>query len=455
MLSDLSIYNQLLPYNLVLLIGYFWFFVKYKKSNFLLLIVTLFFAGLFKDFGDILLNTIIFGTTRQLNIGSVIFEIGTFIWAIIIFYRYYPSNILKRHNLLVFTFIAYCVWFLVVSLIINRDGLLLSVKEIAKDIIPFLLFFVLAKTMQSSSNVNTLNVLFFRLINAQIIFSLAKLFILNDYHEGLVGSLTGLFHGGPGTSFPLLGLIFIALNSKMNLKGKDLWMIIGLLLIGFLAGKRAVWLLFPVLYLLLSIYVYRRRFFKKMIFAAILVPVFFYVGLRLVPTLNPDDKIWGSFDPEYALNYGLEYSTGKKDRADEIEMGSGRVGALVLGLEQITANTDSPKNTLFGYGINYFRVPTIKYYDSDYWWGISSRGSITGILYKFFSIGLISTVLYVLYLLLLLSNVRNKRLRNVIILLVLFDFIFYNATIITFPSLFTLLIFEMFFENSTTKKPLA
>jgi len=448
----LDIFSELLPYDLVLIIGYIWFFIKYKNNYLLLLIVTLFFAGIFKDFGDILLYRILFSSNKHLNIGTVIFEIGTLILTIVIFLKYYQSLKLRKHNLLITIFIIYCVWFFVASVVINNDSVLLFTRELSKDLIPFLLFFIFAKIMQEPNNSETLKLLFFRLINAQILFSIAKLIILMDYHEGMVGSLTGISKGGPGTTLPLLGMIFIALNSKMILKRKDIWMIVGLLLTGILAGKRALLLLFPVLYVLLSIYVYRKKFGRNLIYVVILLPAIIYIGLRLMPTLNPENKIWGSFNPEYAWNYGVKYSTGKEDPSDEIEKGTGRLGALVLSLDLFTDNTISNEKIVFGHGLEYFSMAGDRYYDRDYWWGISGRGAITGILYKFFSIGLICTVLYVLYLLLFLSQVKNKRLRHTMILVVFFDFIFYNATIITLPSLFALLIFEMFYDTSMTRK---
>jgi hypothetical protein len=447
-MREISIFNQLLPYDLVLLVGFIWFYNKYKRSSFLLLITTLFFAGLFKDIGDHFLFNLLLGTSKSYSLGTIIFEFCVFLWAIKLYIRYNTSTIRAKNKFLVNVFIAYCIWLTVTSLLINEDSFLRFVREISQEIIPFLLFFVFAIEMQETSNRERLKLLFYRLIIAQILFSIAKGIILMDYYEGMVGSLTGLSDGGPGTSLPLLGLLFVALNSNMNLRGKDLWMIIGLLLTGFLAGKRAVWLLFPVLFLLLSIYVYRHQFMRKIIVAAIFVPIFIYIGLRAIPSLNPDNAIWGSFNPGYAWTYGMKYSTGKTDATDEIQDGEGRVGALVLSVDILIGNFVSTGKKMYGYGLDYFYNYGNNYYNSNYWWGINGRGSITGILYKYFSIGLTGAVLFVLYLLALLSNVKNKRMRNVIILLVLFDFVFYSATIISHISLFALIFFVMFYDST-------
>jgi hypothetical protein len=414
--------------------------------------ITLFFSGLFTDFINQLIGNIVFGSVKTTTIGSDILQIIMVVWAVRIYYKSNPIKKLNNHRLLTTIFLTYIAYFLIVSLFVNGDRISLTFAELYEDIMPFILFFILAKTMQFPYIGNNLNLLFFRLINAQILFSIVKIIVLMRPYEGLVGSITGITNGGPGTSLPLLGIIYIAINTKMSLRIKDVWMIFGLLLTGFLAGKRAVWLLFPVLYILLSIYVFHRRLLKNLVFAAVLVPLFVYTGLRLMPTLNPENEIWGSFDPEYAWNYGQKYSTGREDASDEIIEGTGRVGALVLALNKVI--TDSPDKTFFGYGLEHFVLTKTNYFDSNYWWGIDGRGSITGILYKYFSIGLIGVILYTIYIYIILhiTFVKNKRLKFVIILVVLFDYVFYNATIITFPSLFALLLFEMRYDTSLVEK---
>lgn len=442
-------FNELFIYNIVLLLAYLWFLKKYLSNSFALLLITLFFGGLFMDFGNQLIGKIIFGTIKRSTIGTGIWQFITFIWTLYFYNKSKNQKNYYNNKTIKIAFYVYISYFIISTLFINHDSFGLIISELHKDVIPFLMFFVIARKMQNSSIAINLKLLFYRLLNAQIIFSIAKILILMRPYEGLVGSLTGIANGGPGTTLPLLGLIFIGINSKMDLKIKDIWLIIGLLLTGFLAGKRAVWLLFPILYLLLSLYVYRKRIIKKIIFATFFVVFFIYIGIRLMPSLNPDNEVWGSFDPEYAWNYGQKYSMGKENASDEIEEGTGRVGALVLAYNQITS--DLPENSLFGYGISYLVVSQDNYYDSSHWWGIDHRGSITGILYKYFSIGLFGAIIYTILITLIISNVNNKKLKLVIILLVLFDFIFYNATIVNFPSLFTLLFFEMFFSTDEIK----
>lgn len=453
MYFDLStIFNELLIYNSFLLIGFLWFFAKYKKNSTILLLTTLVFGGLFMDLGNILIPRFIFGSIRHLYVGTLLWQVGTLVWSLKLFLRHSSLGIIKKNKLLVVLFLVYCLVFILSSIIINEDSILLSVRQLSKDLIPFFLYFVLSKLMQDHNYASKLNLFFFRLINAQIIFNIIKFLILIERHEGLVGSLTGIHHGGPGTSFPLLGLIFIAINSKMSLKKRDLWMILGLLFIGLMAGKRAVWLLFPALFFLLSLYVYRQNVMRKLITIAIFLPFVFYLGLRLTPSLNPENAVWGSFDPEYAWSFALRYSAGIEDDVGVAEIEAGRIGALVLAYEKI-ANSKGSKEinrVLWGYGHEYFVVHTQFYSDRDYWWGIGGRGSITEVLVKIFSIGLIAAILYITYIILMLSKTKNTKLKHVIIFLALFDFVFYNGTILTHPGLFALLLFMVLYEKPKT-----
>ena len=445
----LPIYSEILLYNLVLLVGFVWFFYKYNKSELLLLIIVLFFGGLFMDIGNQLIGKIIFGSVKRSRLGYLIWQIGTLLWVGRYFIFHYPIKMVKKNKNIVIIFILYCISNIISTLFFNGDKPIVVIQELSKDLIPFALFLILASKLRDSNSVMVLNTLLNRLIIAQIVFTIFKFIILFRPYEGLVGSITGLYNGGPGTSLPLLVLLLMALNTNMNLKKKHLLLIVGLLFIGFMAGKRAVWLLFPILYIILSIYTYRRNFAKKILYVVVLVPIFFYFGLRLMPTLNPENVVWGSFDPEYSLNYGLKYSTGKRDFNDAGEEGYGRVGALLLVYERLTSYSFYSKNTLFGYGFAYFsNVSKAEYFDPTHWWGISGRGSITGVLLKYFSIGLIATVFYFIYIVKLILTVKNKRLKYTFLGVVLFDFIFYNATIITIPSLFVLLIFEILYANT-------
>ena len=283
----------------------------------------------------------------------------------------------------------------------------------------------------------TLNRVFNHIILAQIFFCFAKLILIQATLEGWVGSLSGIRGGGAGTSFPLLCLLWLSINTRMEISRKNILYAVGFLFIGFMAGKRAIWFLFPMLYMILLI-VYRMRSAKQL--AKYLLPtlilgfIFFYFGLRLSPTLNPEQKVWGSFDPIYAYEYALKYSGGTTDDFSEttkIKEGDGRLGAALLFWNQLVNIDEYNFIVLLGQGNE-----IIRYYDSNNYFsreanfGVSYRGGSTGIVFMYFSIGIIGVLLFFIYFIPILCRIRNGRMRWVAIGIVLFDFIYYNGQIV-------------------------
>ncbi|MDD4727820.1 MAG: hypothetical protein PHN55_03585 [Dysgonamonadaceae bacterium] len=313
--------------------------------------------------------------------------------------------------------------------------------------------------MKNIKKVNVFNKLFGTLIIAQIVLSVFKLINIQDYYEGLVGSITGLAGGGPGTTLPLLGLVWLMLNNKMNFKWKNILFFAGLLFIGLVTGKRAVLFLYPILFGMLYMLSAKNRSVLKSLqiyFSLILImPILIYVGFRLNPTLNPDQKIWGQFDFDYAWNYALKYSTGSTSENDSgIQKGIGRVGAVNLIWDEIVNSGKNKTVFLLGNGLEYFTEDSFENYtNSSYFFGIDHRGSITGLIQFVLTIGLFGAVLFLIYLILMIrSLVTYKRLRYIILFLVLIDYIFYNSTIVQIPSLTVLLIFVMLLSQVKYKK---
>jgi len=87
------------------------------------------------------------------------------------------------------------------------------------------------------------------------------------------------------------------------------------------------------------------------------------------------------------------------------------------------------------------------YNNSNYYFGINSRGSVTGVVMLFFAVGIIGVVLFFLYFIQLFSQVQYKRFKWTLLGVVLFDFIFYNAQMIYQPCMQVLMIFLLLFAN--------
>ena len=146
-------------------------------------------------------------------------------------------------------------------------------------------------------------------------------------NESVVGSIASQ-GGAIATSLPILGLFFIWYKRRGVFKRKDWIFIVGLIFIGFVSNKRAIWFIFPMMLALLMFYVPKRKIpLNTAIMSIVAIPFVFYLGVRLNPTLNREHKIWGSFNWNYTINYAGTYSFGEQETE---EKGVGRGGATLL-----------------------------------------------------------------------------------------------------------------------------
>ncbi len=444
-MHQISVYDisnaQILLYNIPIVLSFLYLLFKYRSGSAHSLIVCLFFYGLFVD-----ISRVFTGGRLIVNV----YQILLLIWAVKIFLHRKQRHSM-RHQCLVLVFLIYAVYYFHINILYHGDSTLLVISQFSKTLIPVLLFPEIDIQINRGYGEKLYN-LFYQLLLFQMLFGVWKLVFLGGFLEGWVGSISGLQGGGAGTSLPLLGLIFWSIKSHMAFRSRKDWLFVGgLLLIGFAAGKRAVWVLFPLLFLLLFIVAYGKTIKPgSALMVLILLPVFVYLGVRLTPTLNPEDKVWGSFNPQYAWEYALKYSTGSEGGGDSIEKGVGRVGAVSLMLDMMKSSDES---VLFGRGLEYMvYADHDDYLNADYYQGITSRGSITGIVSTFFTIGTIGVVLFILFICTLLL-LNKSRYRWVLLIMVLFDYVFYNAQSVSTMALFALAIFLTIYTNYHNYSP--
>lgn len=350
---------------------------------------------------------------------------------------------------LIASFTIFSLYFVLNNLLNHGESVLMIFSQYSKYYVPFvclLLFFYYA--IKNALYLRYFNQLIGIILIIQACISVYKFWIFGgNLFEGMVGTFGALRGGGIGTSFPLVALCWVAINSNMDIRKWKSWLFIaGLLLLGIAAGKRAVILLFPILFLILSIWVCKKRYSNRIWIIVAAAPLLFYLGVRLTPTFNPEHKVWGTFDFEFMLNYSKEYSTGHVKEGEEQK---GRLGSAQIFWKTLT-NTEAYSSTvLFGEGVEHAyssREDRNDYnkFGRDY--NLNSRGDVTGILMLYIAIGTIGVVLLVIYYWFLFKLVRYKRLRWVLLALVMFDFIFYNSTMIRNPFVSVLLMFVIVYS---------
>lgn len=424
--------SQLFSYNALFIICMLILVWRNRGAIIPILTIFLFFSGIFPD---------IFG-----NIGRNVFRIS--ILCVSLWFAIKSESIINlqlNYPKVFWSIVAWCGYFIVDSVFINHDSILLTFSLLSKFLIPILILsLIITESEEDDELIYDLYWLFGTLIVVQIFLSIAKMIILGGFLEGWVGSMTGLTGGGAGTSLPLLGLMWLALKNDMNFSRKDICFAVGLLIIGFAAGKRAVWILFPIVFLFLYMWVYRKNLGRQIIIILGLAPLLIYLAVRISPTFNPENKVWGSFDLEYATNYIIKYSSGIDENQQEVQSGEGRLGALAWLIEKSSVTN---KKVLFGRGNEFITYAGgVNYYNEDYFEGISSKGSITGIVNTFFVFGIIGIVLY-LYCVLMLFTTNISRYNILLLGIVMEDYIFYNAQILNLMPLLLLVLFLSFFSN--------
>ncbi|WP_303116775.1 hypothetical protein [Coprobacter fastidiosus] len=213
----------------------------------------------------------------------------------------------------------------------------------------WVIFYCFYHATWSSEDCDKFNRLFIWLAVSQIFAAILKYFIIGIC-EPYIGTMTS-HSGGQTTLFSLIGFTVCAIFYFCTHKKSLLWGMLGFVLFGLIGEKRALVFLLPAA-LLISFSIYSAitrqfgmSFFKKILVGIIVLPLLFYVMVRVNPSFNPERKVWGAFDLEYTLSYVEKYNTGTltKDK-DNV----GRSEAHAVFHEKIL--NDNLYHILFGYG---------------------------------------------------------------------------------------------------------
>ena len=325
---------------------------------------------------------------------------------------------------------------------INDDYFFIIFSQYSRYFILFALFFILKKYSNSELFRVALEKLIFEVLIIQIVLSIAKYIIIGPT-ESIVGSIASQ-GGAMATALPLLGFIFIWLKKKGKMEVRDWMFTIAMVFIGFVSNKRAIWYVMPVIITLLMFYVPLRKVTIKIILLTFLaIPLVFYLGVKLTPDLNKENKKWGSFNLDYALNYARIYSFGEKKNN---EKGIGRGGATLLLYEKI-ANGEFQEKDFFGYGLRFMYATSYEEF-SELGFGINHKGSANGAFQTMVTNGYLGILATVWFALSLLIVTKNRRLRLVLVGLFCWEYFFYTGIVLREPALSFLLIYIVLFSGN-------
>jgi hypothetical protein len=363
-------------------------------------------------------------------------------------YLLFKNNGLSRLGrsewLFLIVFILFTVSFLF-SAFFADDYLKLVFSQYGKYVTPICLFFVFNRILTKSPGaVIQLEALFFSLLTIQIVLSIVKILIIG-LQESIVGSVA-FVGGGPATILPVLGFILVWIQKQGDLKRKEWLYILLLIIIAFASRKRAIWFILPVIILIFAYYVPRKLKVSHLFYVLPLIPLIFYAGVRLNPTLNKEGKIGGTFDLPFVLDYINTYNFGTTSGASGIELGKGRGGATLLLYKKLFDNKSFIFQDYFGSGLK--EVYTTDYEEfNEKKYGVNSKGSVTGVFQSYISSGYVGIIVTILLLLSICNLIKESRFRIAVALLLFWDYFFYIGLILRTQSLFILLFFIIIYSN--------
>lgn len=311
---------------------------------------------------------------------------------------------------------------------------------------PLMLIMIITKNSQYVGQVKPL---IKDLIILQVIMSVIKL-ILIGRNEALIGTI-GYTGGSIATVFPFLALIFLWQTGYLKNNKKFIVWIIFLSIIAFASNKRAYWFILPII--ALYIYNYKSKKNKLKLLTTLkyapIILLLLYTGLRLNPTLNPDNKTGGNFDINYALNYAYDY-TFADDKTAQSGIAHGRGAGVIMTIDNIL-NNFSQKTTLWGQGVDLLHAKKRSEQDFLKEFGFINSGVLTGFTRKFLTLGLLGVIAYLLYMIGIIHYARNSNQKHIYYLLlsfVLFEFFFYTANIFDQWGLTTMVVYIVAFEHN-------
>ena len=249
----------------------------------------------------------------------------------------------------------------------------------------------------------------------------------------------------------IIGFYNIYVYRRGQLQKMDWWLIVGLFLFGWTTGKRAVWIILPIIIMLFFSYVRGVRLNKYMILGLLAFPIMIYFGARLTPSLNPEHQVWGSFDLQHVWDYANKYQfgeegiEGQRENIQESQQVTYDGGAYGLQNQQIEAAgrgnatielfklifgpRSLTEQDIWGTGLSSFYSTTYEEFDKlPLTIHLSYKGAGTGFFQMYATLGVVGAILMTIFSLIPYFRIKHRRIKWVMMVFFLYDYFMYNAT---------------------------
>lgn len=345
----------------------------------------------------------------------------------------------RAYSATLFTFIPFSLLFYF-NYIFYDNPLLWATFQYYKYFIPVMLFFGIRGLYLGSEGYNYYGKLIIKLLWFQIVFSIVKI-VLIGFRENITGSIadTG---GGIGVGYASLGFVLYWIMKDRKITGTDWWFVALLLIMPIASNKRAIWFFYPILFGLILFRNTNRLRVRNVLLVTVVLPLIVYLGFRINPSLNPDRKLWGRFDPGYAVQYALSYSGVSEDKMSN-DLAQGRWGAASAILTYVASNP-LYSESLIGNSLDRTgEVDVERFWAEDY--GMQEKTGISSIGRMLISMGWPATLLIVASFIAMTFIIQDIRVRNIMLFILLWDLLFYSGSFInsTYQSILYVLVIHI------------
>lgn len=163
---------------------------------------------------------------------------------------------------------------------------------------------------------------------------------------------------------------------------------------GWVGLKRGIYLLLPIQLIIGYLFILKENntkvsFFKNIIVFIIVTFFIISIGGKYTPSLNPENKVGGSFDLSYIYEYSESYLTQETQSGYTI----GRYSSFFNALKQITYNK---KSFFVGFGPGSL-YGDITSFGSQKYSRFNIFGGITGSTFYLISLGFLGTLINILF----------------------------------------------------------
>lgn len=286
-----------------------------------LLLLIIFFIFRYDYFALILLFSINFsqGILGLSGIPSIIVRSASDLVIILLFFK----SIMLTKNKKYLTFGLVPLFGLVMTSIFSfflNNKSLLEFLLFARDAYIYYFFFFAVLNLNLKENaIKKINNYIIILFLIQLPAAAIKFIIHGEFLEGMGIGTISTGEGSLSAIMPMLATSFLFAFYLFRKKNYYLLLILAFLLFGVVNAKRAVIFFIPLILIIVYFIYYKKiryfgsstGFFRRILLVSLFSLLTFYAVARLSPTLNPDGKIGGTFDLNFALNYIEDYTSSK------------------------------------------------------------------------------------------------------------------------------------------------